>query len=64
MPKPNVSELGLLAIQAARMYLEFAEIQHTMTEAEATEKFRAVGRRVSDANQLWEQAGNQNAGGS
>ena len=53
----GATEIGFLAIQAARLYLEVAEASKTMTEEEARAKFAAVGKRVQEANGLWEAAG-------
>lgn len=52
-----VTEISYLAIQAARMYLEFAEASKEMTEEEARKRFAAVSKRVEDANKMWEDAG-------
>ena len=51
-----ITDVGFLAVQAARMYLEFAEASKEMTEEEALERFHAVGKRVEEANKMWEEA--------
>jgi hypothetical protein len=53
-----ITEIGLLSIQAARMYLEVAEATREMTEEEAKARFAAVSKRVAEANELWEAAAN------
>lgn len=53
----GITEVGFLALQAARLYLELAEASKEMTDEEALERFRAVGKRVEDANKMWEEAG-------
>ena len=54
---PVIADVGLIAIQAAQMYLTFAANRGDMTTEEAEAEFHRVGVRVADANQLWEQAG-------
>ena len=54
---PVIADIGLVAIQAAQMYLTFASQTPDMTEEEAAEAFARVSARVADANKLWELAG-------
>jgi hypothetical protein len=51
-----LTEVGFLAVQAARMYLEVAEASREMTEEEAKERFAQVSKRVAEANEMWEAA--------
>ena len=47
---------AFLAIQAAQMYMEVAAASQEMSEEEALERYHAVGRRVEEANAMWEAA--------
>ena len=55
----NAAAIGYLAVQAAQMYLEVSQNSKTMTDEEAKAAYEAVGKRVTDANEMWESAGDQ-----
>ena len=55
----NAAAVGYLAVQAAQMYLEVSQNARTMTDEEAEAAYEAVGKRVMDANEMWESAGGE-----
>jgi hypothetical protein len=48
---------ALLAIQLARIYLEYAELSKDLTEEEAAEAWTRTQERATMAKNLWERAG-------
>lgn len=53
----NAAAVGYLAVQAAQMYLDISQNARTMTDEEAKDAYEAVGKKVMNANEMWEQAG-------
>lgn len=52
-----ITQGGFVALQLARLYLEYAENSSTMTKEEAEEAWSKIGERVKEADEMWESAG-------